>query len=96
MKTIYISGAITGLQPEEYLNRFADAANQFKAKGWQVINPCELTHCENATWADYMLTDIKALFSCHAIYMLDNWQQSKGARIEHFIAKEMDKEVYYQ
>ena len=30
--------------------------------------------------------DIDALLKCDAIYLLDGWQQSKGARAEHAIA----------
>jgi hypothetical protein len=43
-----------------------------------------------------MLEDIKALFECQAIYMLNNWGSSTGARIERSIAIEMGIEIIYQ
>ena len=38
---------------------------------------------------EYMLDDIKLLFDCEAIFLLNNWQASKEARIEYLIAKEI-------
>jgi hypothetical protein len=43
-----------------------------------------------------MLEDIKNLFYCDSIFMLHNWVESKGARIEHFIATEMEIKIFYQ
>ena len=30
-----------------------------------------------------MRQDLKAMLDCDGIYMLDNWKDSKGAKIEH-------------
>lgn len=43
---------------------------------------------KNKSWKDYMIDDLRLLFDCEAIYLIDNWQMSKGARIEYYIAKE--------
>jgi len=40
-------------------------------------------------YKEYMIADITALFYCDAIFMLNGWEESKGARIEKFIAKEV-------
>jgi Asp-tRNA(Asn)/Glu-tRNA(Gln) amidotransferase A subunit family amidase len=94
--TIYISGKVTGLPEEEYKARFEQAEASFKAEGHEVINPLKLDHTLNNYWADYMLTCIDALPDCDAIYMLSNWKESKGARLELNIAKEMGKQIFYQ
>lgn len=92
---VYISGKIGGLQEEIYLKKFKSAQLILESEGHEAVNPCEIEHEHGKTWEEYMLCDIKALFPCDAILMLDNWQDSKGARIEKFIAEQMSKKVYY-
>jgi hypothetical protein len=43
-----------------------------------------------------MERDIEALRTCHAVYMLDGWQDSRGARAEKALAEWMGLEVLYQ
>ena len=88
---IYISGQITGLELEEAKVLFEEAEILLLERGYIPINPMKLNpHTDGKTWKEYMLDDLDALFDCEAIYLLDNWQESKGARIEYQIAKEMD------
>lgn len=93
---IYISGKITGLTEEDYVPRFNQAEANFKAEGYEVVNPLKLDHTLNNYWVDYMITCIDALFECDAIYMLNNYKLSRGAKIEHAIAVEMGKQIFYQ
>ena len=93
---VYISGAITGLPEAEYRKAFNDAQCLLELIGFEVVNPLKLNHKANATWEDYMVTDIQALFTCDEVYMLTNWRGSRGARIEHAIAIEMGKRIFYQ
>ncbi len=92
---IYISGKISDLPIEEYTAHFADAARHVEDHGLIAINPVNIHGDEPKTWEGYMLTDIEALFACDGILMLPNWKDSKGARIEHAIALEMGKKVFY-
>jgi len=94
---IYISGKITGIPFEEFVLKFNNAACFLLSLDYEPINPLTISpHHENKTWEDYMLNDIKALFECEAIYMLNDWKDSKGARIEHAIAKELSLKIIYQ
>lgn len=93
---IYISGAISGLPKHEYESRFKMAEQNLLELGYETVNPCTLNHGAAATWEDFMLNDIKALFGCTAIYMLSNWKNSHGARIEHSIAVERSMVILYQ
>ena len=43
-----------------------------------------------------MLKDIADLLQCNAIYMLQGWEDSKGARIEHYIATEIGMPIMYE
>jgi hypothetical protein len=93
---IYLSGKITGLTYEQAFDKFAKAEKTASALAKEVINPMTLNHNHDKSWENYMLEDIKYLFSCDSIFMLDNWNESKGARIEWFIAKEMKIEMFFE
>ena len=94
----YISGQITGLDEMEAMHNFAKASNDAMQKlGYdEVLNPMELPHLHEGKWIDYMCEDIRALHDCDAIYMLSNWRDSKGARIEHAIAEILGLDIYYE
>ena len=95
-KKIYISGKITGLTTEEIKSRFGNAELAIEIAGDEPVNPLKVAPYDPAhTWEHYMVEDIRALLGCNAILMLSNWQDSKGARIEHAIAKEMGLEIFY-
>lgn len=90
IQTIYISGQITGLELKEAKANFDRAEVLLLEKGFNPLNPMKVNPPLSAkNWKEYMRDDIVQLFNCDAIYLLDNWQASKGARIEHFIAQEM-------
>lgn len=93
---IYISGQITGLDikvAEEYFEQIEDKLRQ---AGHHPINPCKiLPYSPELTWKDYMVEDIKAIFNCEAMFMLENWRNSKGAKIEHDLAQHLGLKVYY-
>jgi hypothetical protein len=92
-KKVYISGKITGLSEDEAMRVFAEAEGILQAEGYATVNPTTLPHNHDKSWQSYMRVDIRALCDCDAIYMLPNWEQSKGAVIEHRIAIELGLEV---
>lgn len=88
---IYISGQITGLELKEARAKFDEIEKVLIKKGHNPINPMKLNMpIEGKVWKDYMIDGIKLLLDCEAIYLLDNWKVSKGARIEYLIAQEME------
>lgn len=42
-----------------------------------------------------MKADIKAMMDCEAIFMQSNWNESKGAIVEHDLAKELNFTIIY-
>ena len=96
-KTIYISGQITGLDINDAKAKFQDAVDYVcENMEYEPLNPFDI--CEQKpeyTWLDYMRADIKALVDCEAIIMLDNWEESDGAKLELIIAQGLKMKIYY-
>ena len=95
MKKIYISGKVSGIENEAH-ELFAKAELWLKSFGYSVVNPMTLTHQHDKSWHSYMKEDVKALCECDEIFMLTNWNDSKGAIIEHTIAMYLGIKVSYQ
>ena len=97
-KRIYISGAISGLNYNEVTAKFSSAEKCLLLQHWtDIVNPmvCKIFKKED-DWEWQMGACLMMLLRCEAIYMLNDWQQSRGARIEHAVAQELGIEIIYQ
>lgn len=83
---VYISGKITGIEDTAH-QLFEAAEIELQKQGFKTVNPLKLNHVHDKSWESYMKEDVKALCDCDAIYLLDNWKDSKGAKIERKIAE---------
>lgn len=94
---IYIAGKITGLDYEDVDVMFSEAAAALAAVGHEPLNPFALVDQDpDRTYEDYLLDALEiVLCSAQALYMLPNWRDSLGARIEHAIAVEKGLPIYY-
>lgn len=93
MKTIYISGPMTGYDDFNY-PAFNAAEERLKVRGYIVINPAR--NQAQDTWHDYLRLDIKQMMDCDAIYMLYGYYKSRGSMLELLIAKTLDFEIIYE
>ncbi len=91
---IYIAGKITGLDQTEVVAKFARAQDELQSSNYEVVNPKKLY--QGSDWDEAMNICLKALKECQAIYMLSDWKNSKGAKIEHDLAKESGMIILYQ
>lgn len=89
MKTVYISGKITGLTEEQYKIKFAGAEKLLRQYGYRPVNPAKKGEVPGYKWEDYLKEDIAMLCECDFIYFLDNWNESEGAKLEKFIAEKL-------
>lgn len=91
LKKVYISGPITGTK--DYLEKFEDieTALVLVHQGVEVINPAKVNanFPESTTWEEYMRMSLCMLSMCDGIYMMEGWQQSRGANLEYAYAKGM-------
>jgi len=93
--TVYISGPITGNYNAE--DDFADAYIRLHNLGHNPVSPIDIGRelkrkmgSREPTWAEYMKADIKELMDFDAIYILDGWERSSGARLEEHIAMRLE------
>jgi hypothetical protein len=85
----YISGKITGLNYIRTWYKFLDVEESYARKG-EVINPLKI--CKTYwSWFRCMLVCIWNLRRATDIIMLPDWKESRGARIEYWIAKKILK-----
>ena len=62
----------------------------------KVVNPLNIKPFLGIkTWHGYMINDIRALLKCDSIYMMDNWNDSRGAKIEFAIALLTKKRILW-
>lgn len=93
---IYISGKISGLPFSEAYAKFYNAEQFLTSMGHEVFNPMRIPQDPERSWQSYMDECLAELPGCDAIWMLDNWLTSKGARQELASAIDLKKEIYYQ
>lgn len=93
MKLVYISGKITG--SDDYMLRFNAAETILKAQGYKVINPARIGAelSPETTWEGFMEIDFYLLSICDAIFMLNGWEDSRGANAEWGYAKAKGLEI---
>ena len=91
MKTIYISGPMSGI---ENLNRdmFDEAESLLRECGENPINPHNFQ--EQKSYEDYLLLDLEMIaMAADAIALLPGWENSPGAKKELKTAIELGLEV---
>lgn len=86
---VYISGMITALKEDQYRMAFNKATIFLGEAGYEPVDPSLLGKPEHNSWDYYMRKAIAQLVECDEIYMIDGWRNSKGARLEWHIAKNL-------
>lgn len=93
---IYIAGKITGLDHREVFEVFDRAVNIVAMAGHEPLDPMQLVdQTPGREYNEYLLDALAVFFTANAIYMLPNWQDSYGARVEHAIAVERRIPIFY-
>ena len=92
-KRVYISGGMTGIPREQYIELFRRAEESLRDQGYRnIVNPINVWSCR-WPWlyriVGYRLTllyDLWLLMRCDLFYKLPGWRDSKGANIESCVA----------
>lgn len=89
---VFISGKVSGMPYLVAYGMFANTDRILSKMGYKVVNPCCLCK-KDWSWLRCMMVCLWNLVWCDCIYQLDNWQESRGARIEYKWAKWLGKQV---
>ncbi|MBT9268535.1 DUF4406 domain-containing protein [Pseudomonas sp. MG-9] len=89
---LYLAGPMTGFEDFNF-PAFNKMAAELRARGYVVENPAEHGVVDGADWADYMAYDLTRLGLCGQVAVLPGWENSKGARLEVHIARELGMKV---
>lgn len=94
-RKMYLSGKITGTT--DWRERFAEAENKLKDT-YTIMNPARINGemPEDTTHEEYMIISFDLLRMCDCIYMMEGWEDSKGARMEYAKAKEWNLDIFFQ
>jgi hypothetical protein len=86
MKTIYLSGPMTGLPDFNHAAFYAEE-KRLRALGYRIINPAEINSDPETPWQECLRYDlIEMLCDCDSLALLDGWETSKGVFLEMFVA----------
>ena len=91
---VYVSGPMTGYAESNY-PAFREVTNRLRMAGFTVVCPTEVLIDGGVSYEEYLRADIKALCDCNAIYLLPNWFNSKGAKLEYKIASALGFYEFY-
>ena len=86
-KVVYISGPITGV--ERYWEAFEKAEEALEAAGYIALTPTRLP--KGLTNEQYMRIDLAMIDAADAVFFLDGYDRSLGARVEHEYCHYIDK-----
>ena len=94
---VYIAGKITGLEPEVAYELFLAAENLICHYGHTPLSPIKLVdQTEGREYGEYLADALTILLTqADAVYFLDNWTESNGAKIEKFIAATLGFEMAF-
>lgn len=97
---VFISGKMRGMEEREWRKRFERAELDLILSGWHpenVVNPAKLSLIyPNLSRAAYMQIDLKLLEECGTIYLLDNWKESQGAKMEMDKAQQLNLTILFE
>ena len=92
-KIVFISGAITGV--EGYRNIFAAAEQRLREQDCTVLNPAVLPPSGMA-WEAYLRITKAMVREADVVYVLQNWEHSRGVKEELALAESLGKEIIYE
>lgn len=92
MKKTYIAGRVTGIPYHTAVKKFW-LAERTLSQTTKVINPILLCK-EEWSWLRCMIVCVwNLVVYCDSIYLIDNWSESRGARIEVLFAVLFKKKI---
>ena len=98
---IYIAGPMRNIQDNNFPAFYAAEKELESRKIWNPVNPARMddelyADKEAIDYKEAMKRDLEEVFKCDAMYMLNGWSKSQGARVEHELAVYLNLYIMYQ
>lgn len=106
MTKIYLSGPMTNRQ--NYREEFSAWEMVMHEWGYEVFNPVYLSDyliaknglTSETAWDKkyrnlFLKEDVRSMLECDEVLMLPDWKNSKGAKLEHKVAKMLGMPINY-
>ena len=92
MSIVYISGPMSGL-PDYNYPAFNREAHALREAGLEVRNPADIDGHSGWTWQQWMREALRLQLDADVVHMLPGWRKSRGARIEHRLARILGQQI---
>lgn len=93
---IMISQPMKGKTPEQIKAERAELILKLEAEGHEVVDTVFENAPANEDIAIYMLSQsIRYIGKVDALYFMKGWENARGCKIEHEVAVEYGKQVFY-
>lgn len=99
MKSVYIAGPITAETKEQEqanIKAAEQVAKKYYEMGYAVYCPhTQVIEGADVSYEQWMANDIYWIEKCDVVAFMPDWQRSRGASIEHMVARGLGKEMQY-
>ena len=95
-KMIYVSGPVT--KNKNATTQFNEADKFIRKLGHIPLNPIRIDPphpLKKDKWLYYMRKSVELLVKSDALFLLDGWEKSKGARIEFDLCIKLGIPIYF-
>lgn len=99
MKRAMIIQPMAGRQRDQIKFAKAKATRALERDGYEVVNTLfgdDLGDKVSNSSVAYLAESIRCMADVHLVYVCSGWEQARGCRIEHQIAKDYGIEVRYE
>ena len=91
---LYLAGPMSGKAGFNY-PRFQEVAEALRSRHYDIVSPHEMHDGDTSqSWEWYLRKDLTIMLECDGLILLEDWEESRGARLELFVADKTSMFVY--
>lgn len=99
LKIAMISQPMNGRSDEEITKERENLIKELENKGYQYLDTYQRDYVYDTDTKNkpisYLANSIKYMSQCDAVFFTKGWEEARGCKIEHTIAKEYGLEIIY-